>query len=85
MCAEPVEALLVELEKSERAFARAYLQYREAVTKYDSKGHPSAYMTVDDAKANAVLFFEQHGLTLPEVIRYRLHASLAIERSVEPS
>lgn len=80
-----IEKLIKDLENSERAFARAYLTYRETVIRTDKDGKPTAWLSIEDAKANAVLFFEKHDLPLPESCRYRLHAHLNIERSVEPS
>lgn len=79
MADKPVEQLLEDLHKAEVAFARAYLEYRQ------EESVPGRFLSVDDAKANAVLFLEQEHIELPEVVRYRLHAALAIERSVEPS
>lgn len=84
MCSEGVEQLLTELERSEQFFARQYLTMREPRMDPDRPGKTYS-LSVDDAKANAVLACAAHKITLPEVLRYRLHSALAIERSVEPS
>jgi hypothetical protein len=79
VCSEAVAQLLGDLERSEREFARAYLGYREVESK------PGHFLSVDDAKANAVVDLLNRGISLPETIRFRLHAMLLIERAVEPS
>lgn len=74
-----IDRLVGELDRAEKHFARTYLEQRGTLTR-DGK-----YPTVDDARAGAIVLFDQEDRELPETIRYRLHAALAIERSVEPS
>lgn len=74
---DEVDRLLTELEQSESVFARKYLEMREMESK---PGHP---LSVEDSKANAVLYLIENEIPLPEVIRFRLHRALNIERAVE--
>lgn len=78
MCEQVVEDLLRELEESEVAFALKYLEFR------DTEVTRGRFLSVDDARANAVLWLNKQHKPLPEVLRYRLHRALGIERSVEP-
>ena len=79
-----IEKLITDLETSERVFARAYLGYREVILRTDKDGRPTAFLSIEDARANAVLEMEKRGIPLPEACRYRLHALLNIERALTP-
>lgn len=79
MCEKNVEWLLTQLHQSEIAYAKAYLQYRE----HESK--PGHFLSVDDARANAVADLAGRGIELPEILRFRLHSVLGIISAVEPA
>lgn len=79
MCDKLVDELARELDAANKDFALYYLQSRE------HESAPGKFLSVDDAKANAVDAFRRAGRPLPETLRFRLHALLAIERAVDPS
>ncbi len=72
-----LDDLLRSLTLSETKFALFYLQRRQQ--KYDG----THFFSVDDATRRAILDMAEAKLELPEVVRFRLHYLLGIQRSVE--
>lgn len=73
------DTLVDQLTKSESDFAETYLRMR------GWSQAPGKFLSVDDARANAVIDLVKRGVPLPEVVRWRLHGLLGLQRAVEPS
>lgn len=76
---ELIDGLIAQLTESERDFAATYLKMRA------QESLPGKFLSVDDARANAVLDLVRRKVPLPEVVRWQLHGMFGITRAVEPS
>lgn len=76
---EIIDGLINQLTESEADFAATYLRMRE------KESLPGKFLSVDDARANAVLDLVKRKVPLPEVVRWQLHGMFGIVRAVESS